>query len=1393
MSLRRSLIVIALLLLLVAPLIVHANHSLAGYYSSTSSRAYVSPLLLDDKYWVYGAYVEDESLLVFTERTLTSEFNLVGERTETGRVLVVLAKNTPVTVLKGRVLGLYAVLPTHLYNLAYVLVSRSQLAELARTPGVLAILPDARLDALINKEVELLRLYEEDAEWLSVILEGTTSTSGENYHYTVNITGALDAWLQYGIRGENVTIAIIDTGVDYGSPGLGLEAIARDEFNFPLIFDASSLGVVLTPVVAYITPDRYIVVDPEHLYVFNPPTYVFRWRNALYIRVLGCTDYEEWVPFPRDNKWYIGSIEAYGPVKFGLLFQVLLTRAAGVLTRIFYTVPVILVDSDGDTYYDTLYADTSTALYLLRRGLSACGIFIPGARGLRPDFSFADETPIRYGSEVIALDLDGDRLNDYSIGALAGYVYDAGYVIILEKLGVWNSLMPETPILSGYSTVALLARELWDYEPVALVWPGLDPYGDYAVIQYDYQSHGTFCATTAAGRDYYAETGYGVKSISGQAPRARIAAAPALYFGTVAVSVYLFSGFDLVTPYGEGSVSLWPTLLANPWIAFAGWTWSWSYLGVHQVDITSNSYGTSGWALWGWNTGMDPSSLIFDYTTLVSGTAHFIATGNGGPGYGTVASPASSTLSIAVGAATEFTYRPIYDYYWPGSSRQVVTWSNRGPSELGVVKPDVVAIGSFAWAVGRTWEALGRYTLRGSLINALFSGTSQATPMAAGVGALVVSAYRSKYGSRMPSYLLKTIVMNTGVDMGYDELSQGAGFVNAYRAIRAVLEENYPRVYSTSILSDILSELGYTYTSVMYGETLLGTWFEPKIYIPLVRAGRVATRQLVVEGSGNYRLYTARLERVETVNLCDIVERVIDPAVIVSCRGDTLLLNIADSTVLGHLVLDLNALKKYSYFEIELVYPFQYFETGGRTGGFRNTIPISIADFAYWIDVGADGVFSWLETARIMYDIRGANALRIQIGDLEGQIREIEELAVKYGRADPRGLPRYLVLRIGVSGATYMGLLPVKARVSGYVLRPWSDVRVGVSTLRVLTGSRAVSAIIRAPRTPGFYSGYVVVEELTRGVKMLIPVSFFVPLEITRETTYSVKPTAEVTARRNTYLRGAFDYTWRYESGDWRVFKVVVSPALRHVSAIGVRVTWPVTGNPNYASNLDVHVYGPYVYYMVDSETGIVYEFPVNSVQLAAELSLDPTRSAGYNPRRFWDSVGPGESLVLAPVLHRGVYRVVVRNIQFSGVDFEEPFTVEITPVSTRVHARYSSATRSYVLTLVVRSPDARLLPVDVFIGDEAVVTTRPGESYYVDLAQQGFTWHVVSKRVSLNEFRAVLVLRAPPTAPRGLYTVVLGLVTATPVTTVGWLDAGVRNVYFEWYITQVYTTLLVP
>ncbi|MCX8208313.1 MAG: S8 family serine peptidase [Sulfolobales archaeon] len=1359
----------------------------AGLERSRLRLAYVSPILYDDNYWEYGAYVEDPTYLSFDNPAegFPEGFEILNKDVTAARAIVVLEKKAPASVLRGRVRGFLGIYPTSFYKIVNAIISREDVEKLATTPGVVAVLPDVRLDVVFGRNRERARELLERQE-SGVTQTGSSSGSGP-YHYTVNITRAIDVWMKYGIMGENATIAIIDTGVDYGTPALGLGAIARDRDGVPLVFDVSSLGLVLTPIKAEVV-EGYITVDPGKLYVFYPPYYVYKWSLGLWISISGCRSAEIYVSWPTGNRWHVGGILTVGTVRFGLMMYYVTTSVGGISTTMRFTVPTIVVDSDGDRRYDTAYLDTTTTLYLLRLALTPapCSVTIPGAP-TSPDYSFADEKPVKYGDEVVARDLTGDRIADFSLGALAGYVYDAAYAIIFDKLGYWRDEVTPLPHGHGYRTDTALLREVWSYEPVAYVWPGLDPHGDYVVIQYDYGNHGTFCATTAAGRDYYADTGYGVRSIAGQAPRAKIASAPALYFGTTITSIYFFTGFDIKTPYGDGSKYLWPALGVNPWIAFEGYSWEWTYTGYRRVDMTSNSYGISGWALWGWASGMDPESAVFDYTTLVSGVPHFIAVGNGGPGWGTIASPASSTLSIGVGAATEFTYRPRYGYTVPGSSRQVISWSNRGPTELGAVKPDLVAVGSFAWAVGRTWEALALRTFDGRRLEGLFSGTSQATPMAAGVGALVVSAYKKVHGVEMQAYLLKTLMMNFAYDMRFDELSQGTGFVDAYGAVTAVLDPSIPRVYSTDILRDLLAELDSSYEAFTHGYRPTGTWYEPKIFIPVVEEGGTAHRTLVVEGTGRFRAYSMRLTRRDAIPLCDLVTTIFEPTVITSCVRESIAFSVTAATLYGHLAIRPEPLLATDFFEIEMVYPFEYFEEGGRTRAFRLLIPTTVIEIAYWIDTNRDGRFAWSETARIYYDIRRANSVRIQIGNLAKQIEEIEYLATKVMGYRLEGMTRALVVRIGVSGATYRGILPIKVRVVRYSAATWEDVRVSPST--ATSRGRLTLSVFAVGAQPGFHSGYVVVEEITRGLRYLVPVSYFVPIDLTLHgPTYRLAPRTEGAIYRNTYLRGAFDYTWRYESGDWRVFKVYVPSTTR---VLGVRVTWPTHGKPAYASNIDVMVYGPWTYYMVDEETQKVLTQRVMGAQLAAELTRDPRGGGGYNPTRFWDTVGPGTSLIVSPAASGGIYRVVVRNIQFLGAEYEEPFTLELVSVYVRISVPrtidVSYGARGWI---AFYGPDY-LWPAELRAPVEAVFKPLgTTEMRYVhDISTLGVTISVGTPETTGTYYRVRAEVRTGPPTSIGHYVVAFEYRARAPVTTVGWIDGGSPRVFFQHFSLPIYFT----
>jgi hypothetical protein len=100
-----------------------------------------------------------------------------------------------------------------------------------------------------------------------------------------------------------------------------------------------------------------------------------------------------------------------------------------------------------------------------------------------------------------------------------------------------------------------------------------------------------------------------------------------------------------------------------------------------------------------------------------------------------------------------------------------------------------------------------------------------------------------------------------------------------------------------------------------------------------------------------------------------------------------------------------------------------------------------------------------------------------------------------------------------------------------------------------------------------------------------------------------------------------------------------------------------------------------------------MYSYKVNTVQLAAELTRDPAGGSSYNPRRFWDAYAPGESFVVAPATSPGVYRVVIRNIQFRGVNYSEPFTIEFFPVTLRTMTRYYRSIKTINVTLSIKTP----------------------------------------------------------------------------------------------------------
>jgi len=132
------------------------------------------------------------------------------------------------------------------------------------------------------------------------------------------------------------------------------------------------------------------------------------------------------------------------------------------------------------------------------------------------------------------------------------------------------------------------------------------------------------------------------------------------------------------------------------------------------------------------------------------------AAGNSGPNEKTIVSPGISPDVITVGAVDDKrTIDP--------SDDEIAYFSSRGPTNEGLVKPDVVAPGVNINSLSNT-ELDGYKKM---------SGTSMATPLISGSIALLLN----KYGSLSPDEV-KRMLMDSCIDLKDAPENQGSGLVN---------------------------------------------------------------------------------------------------------------------------------------------------------------------------------------------------------------------------------------------------------------------------------------------------------------------------------------------------------------------------------------------------------------------------------------------------------------------------------------------------------------------------------------------------------------------------------------------------------------------------------------
>ncbi|MFZ5816377.1 MAG: S8 family serine peptidase [Bacillota bacterium] len=239
---------------------------------------------------------------------------------------------------------------------------------------------------------------------------------------------------------------------------------------------------------------------------------------------------------------------------------------------------------------------------------------------------------------------------------------------------------------------------------------------------YDDHGHGTHVASIVAG------TGEGDGVSRGVAPGAALV------------------GIKVLDKNGSGSTSG----------IISGINWMISNKNTYGIRAANMSLGSSGCS-----DGTDSLSTAVN-NAVDNGIIMLVAAGNSGPAKCTIGAPGAAAKAITVGAS-----------YDPGEKGWALAeFSSRGPTADGRIKPDIVT-------PGRYINAARANSGNGYVV---YSGTSMATPFAAGVVALMLDADYTLTDSGVKSILYANVEDwgPSGKDVDY-----GYGMLLAYNAVKA--------------------------------------------------------------------------------------------------------------------------------------------------------------------------------------------------------------------------------------------------------------------------------------------------------------------------------------------------------------------------------------------------------------------------------------------------------------------------------------------------------------------------------------------------------------------------------------------------------------------------------
>jgi len=1063
----------------------------------------------------------------------------------------------------------------------------------------------------------------------------------------------------YNVTGNNVKIAIIDTGVDFSNLDMR-HSVARDEQNIPIMLDPDGQGLILTNATFAANIDQYGTIKnftKSAKYETTSDVYVKSRDGGVFLNIAQNGDetsllvYNSMFPMYGNTPLLNGTLSE--DMKIGKDKHDYIESKSGVYhlgvmfqgtPRQPQVVPVLVVDSKTSGIYDTIIPDMSTSWQ----------DFTNTSDNEKPefDFDFTDDVShiIGDGNEFLVYDYDDDGKFDYSAGTLGAQVLDI-YGVINEKSNINENF--------GAINGTLL--------------PPIDQSGQFFGVMTDVFGHGTASAGTIVSKglqeyDIYNNTKK--FHIKGIAPDAKIIPVKALWFGDILYAWLWSAGFD------NDDVE-------------------WNFSGSTRADIISNSWGVSTFPNFEYAPGFDLLSLVMTTLSLPGsfnedypGVLMVSSAGNSGHGYGTIGLPNASPTGISVGATTNnifVGFGPFKDEPRFGNSTKysdhVVDFSSRGPTLIGDPKPDLMSVGAYSFTPSSVTKPSEDYKQDPF---GMFGGTSMSAPIVSGTAALVIQSLNDNSKQFSP-FDIKNILMSTAKDMQNDPFTQGSGMVDSLDAVRFVHGEGGVfQVYNTassknlnSILELPLKNLNYTAfgmspTSISLDKINQTSWFGGRL-----NSGDDSKATFKIENPTNktlsIKITPQKLELIEKFTYDGFTEpRLHDSYLNETDTYRPNYVSLGNMTISGNNVSNSNMDIPDNSTLLVLNANFSFDQFMNQTNPiYADDLKISSLYIYDWNDKDDNSEISSDELSLVNRGGSWGTNQELRITKPTNQF-ENEMVVGIYPVPE-----RYSYW----GGAINQNSTSMNYTLSAsyFEKNNWNDVTVEKQVISI-PPKQIVEIDAKISTTDeqktGIYDGFLTFEGKHHTAN--VPVSYVIVEKIQKDIPFTFVGSDDDVNFGNEYVKGAFDMANRYMAGDWRQFYLDVED--NTINSASFELSWE-----NDHTNFSAFVLDPHGKIIgTNMPTGVFGHF-MNWASLDWLGNSPFSQGGGFFPVKNKDTTS---TLIFAPINQTGTHSLLVHSTLFDGQDITEPLTLV---------AKFSTLTAD-------QSPPQIILEINKFIKSDDVI-----------------------------------------------------------------------------------------